>query len=325
MTIKKNVKLAPFTTFKIGGPAEYFVQVHNLEEMKEALALAKQKKLAYFILGQGSNILIPDQGLSGLVIHNKFNLIEKQGTSLIVASGCLLSQVLDYSQAHHLSGLEWSFGIPGTIGGAIWTNAGTKDNSLAKILEKVYFIDFNSSLRLKSIENKDCQFDYRKSLFMEKPWIICQAKINLEKSNSLEIKKKIEEFRKKRTNQPKLASAGCIFKNIKIDDLSSESLKKIEKEFPEVKQFYNEGIIPAGWLVDRLDFKGRTIGQAQVSTEHANFIVNLGKATADNVMTLISLIKYEARARFYLQLFEEITILKERHILQEGLSSKNQS
>jgi len=307
--IKENIKLAPFTTFKIGGPAEYFAEVSNLEEIREALHFSKKANIPYFILGGGSNVLIPDDGLKGLVIKNNFSEIKKDDSRLIVGSGCFLSKILAFSRLNNLSGLEWCIGIPGTLGGAIVSNAGVKDKSISQIIEKVGFIDNNSPfLEIKYLKNEDCQFGYRKSLFSQKHWIIWQIELKLKEAEKDKILQEIKNYQQKRLNQPKLPSAGCVFKNIKIADLDSRSIEKLKKEFPEVEDLLPSGVIPAGWLIERLDFKGKTIGKAQVSPEHANFIVNLGGATRDNVCVLIAFIKERARTQFGIQLQEEINI-----------------
>ena len=318
--VKRNIDLSLFTSFKIGGPAQYFAKVSKLEEIFEVLLWAKEKNLSYYILGGGTNILIPDKGIDGLVIKNSYNFKKRENSSVLVGSGCQLAEILNFSYLNNLSGLEWAAGIPGTVGGAIRSNAGAYGKSISQVLGRITFLDFNPPcFEVKHIFPQDCQFGYRKSLFQEKPWIIWQAQLKLkrvEKKN--EIFQRIEKYRKKRKNQPKAPSAGCIFKNIEIKDIGQRSLEKIEKEFPEVRQFYKKGIIPAGWLIEKMGLKGRTIGRAQISPEHANFIINLGGATADNVLTLISIIKQKARNEFNIQLQEEINILNWGQTPQRG-------
>ena len=306
--IQRNVSLASLTTFKIGGSAEYFVRALNLEILKQSLIWAKEKNLPFFILGGGSNILVSDKGFSGLVIKNELKKLEKRGDIIIAGSGVLLSEFLEFALVNELSGGEFLVGIPGTLGGAVFTNAGLSNQFISNLVQSVYFLDFQF-LEIKRYSNKDCDFSYRYSCFQEKQGVITQIELKMKNSSQDKIKALMAEYRQKRANLPSLPSAGCVFKNINLKEISPSSLEKIKKEFGFPEEFCKKGVLPVSWLLDRMGLKGKTIGKAQVSQKHANFIVNLGGATADDVLILISLIKQKVRTKFGLQLCEEIVYL----------------
>lgn len=306
--IQRNVSLASLTTFKIGGSAEYFVRALNLEILKQSLIWAKEKNLPFFILGSGSNILVSDKGFSGLVIKNELKKLEKRGDIIIAGSGVLLSEFLEFALVNELSGGEFLVGIPGTLGGAVFTNAGLSNQFISNLVQSVYFLD-SQFLEVKRYSNKDCDFSYRYSCFQEKQGVITQIELKMKNSSQDKIKALMAEYRQKRANLPSLPSAGCVFKNINLKEIPPSSLEKIKKEFGFPEEFCKKGVLPVSWLLDRMGFKGKTIGKAQVSQKHANFIVNLGGATADDVLILISLIKQKVRTKFGLQLCEEIVYL----------------
>jgi len=283
--IKKNVKLAPFTTFKIGGRAKYFLVAKIKEDLIEAIKAAKGFKLPFFILGGGSNILVADEGFDGLVIRLQVTGHRLQGNRIFTEAGTPLSQIVNLAFKNNLTGLEWAIGIPGTVGGAIWGNAGAFEKSISDIIEKVEVFDVKNK-KIKIFRNKDCKFGYRESVFKKNKYlIILSAKLKLKKDKKSEIKKRIKEFLeyRKETQPLNFPSAGSIFKN------------------------------PPGFsaaeLIEKCGLKGKKIGKAQISKKHANFILNLGGASAEDVKNLIDLAKQKVKNNFGIDLEEEITIL----------------
>jgi len=328
--LQKNISLKNYTTFKIGGPAKYFLTAGNKEEIKKAVELAKKLNLNYFILGGGSNILVSDKGFDGIVIkiqNSKFK-VQNQNSKLktiYAEAGVKLGTLVEYSIEKSLTGLEWAIGIPGTLGGAIRGNAGAFNYSISDFVKIVGVLDIqeekiknakgsnhlkpnkiqNDRLKFKIFENKDCEFGYRESIFKHKKnLIILAAEIQLEKGDSKISKKRIQKYLQRRKSvQPfEYPSAGSVFKNILFSEISPEALKKCSK----IEQFRQVGKIPAGWLIENVGLKGKKIGGAQISEKHANFIINTGNAKAEDVTILISLIKQKVRNNFGLQLMEEI-------------------
>jgi len=301
--IKKNVSLKNYTTFKIGGLAKYFFVAKNKTELIEAIKTAKKLnpspfpkgdrvKLPFFILGGGSNLLVSDAGFNGLVIKIKNKKLKIKNTNkklkiIEVESGVLLNQVVDLALQNNLTGLEWAVGIPGTVGGAVWGNAGAFNKSMKDVVKSVEALEVkNEKCKVKNFKNRDCRFGYRDSIFKHnKNLIILSAVLQLKKGKKKEIENKVKEnlnYRKER--QPlNFPSAGSIFKN--------------------PPGFF------AGELVERCGLKGKKIGNVKISEIHSNFIVNLGRGTAKDVMRLIKIIKNKVKKKFGVVLEEEIQYL----------------
>ncbi len=255
--IQKNVSLAEYTTFKIGGPAKYFCKVENKEELIKAIDFAKSKDLPFFVLGGGSNLLVSDQGFNGLAIkiqNTKYQILD---TKIIAGAGTKLSNLVGFSIKNGLTGLEWAIGIPGTVGGAVKVNAHAFNSDMSQLVKKIEKIDET----------------------------IFSVELEFKKGNQQRSKELIKEYAKKRiSTQPlKYPSAGCIFRNVP-----------------------GHG---AGRLIDQAGLKGERIGDAMISDKHANFIINLGEAKAEDVVKLINLIKQKVKEKFKVDLEEEIDYL----------------
>jgi UDP-N-acetylmuramate dehydrogenase len=307
--IKKDIPLAPYTTFQIGGSAKFFVEVKFGDDLEEAIAWAKKSGIDYFIIGGGSNVLIPDEGLNGLVIKFTNDDIANLTPRLHCGAGASLTSVLIASRANSLSGIEWSAGIPkATIGGSVRGNAGAFGKSMSDIIETVEAYNIKNK-RFEFFSKNDCQFEYRSSIFKKDPnLLIWGATINLRSANLEEIKEKVSDnvnYRNER--QPKLPSAGSVFKNLFLKDIRDVNEKLYLHIMDEKKG--KGGKIGAGYMVDLAGLKGKKIGGAKVSLEHANFIVNTGRATANDVIELIKLIKKEVSMRFGIELEEEVQVM----------------
>jgi UDP-N-acetylmuramate dehydrogenase len=256
-----------------------------------------------FILGGGSNLLVSDQGFNGLVIKINNRDTEIEGTRIAAGAGLLLAEIVALARRNNLSGLEWATGIPGTVGGAIFGNAGAYNGAIEKNIEKVEVLDLSQpKFIFKNYSNKECQFNYRTSLFKQKKdWLIFSAVFFLTLGKAEEIDAKMKKIIRERQGKiPSNPSAGSFFKNPEVTDL--KILAEFEKEQGVKSQ---NGKIPAGWLIDQLDLRGKKIGGAMLSEEHANFIVNKGEAKAEDVIILASLIKQKVRNHFGVQLEEE--------------------
>jgi len=285
MKFQRNISLAKYTTFRIGGQAKYFFIAKTKKDLILAIQEAKRKKLPFFILGNGSNVLISDKGFDGLVIKIQNSKFKIQNSKIIAEAGVYLGKLVNESAVKGLSGLEWAIGIPGTVGGAVYGNAGAFKKSMGDVVEEVELYDTKNQ-EFKILKNKNCKFDYRDSIFKHnKNLIIVSATIKLKKSNKKETKKKIKEYLNyKRKTQPlSFHSAGSIFKN--------------SKNFS------------AAELIERCNLKGKKIGKAKISEKHANFIINLGGAKAKDVIKLINLIKKSVKNKFGIILKEEIQYL----------------
>ena len=302
MQIQENIILAPYTTFKIGGPAEYFALVKTLEELQEAIAWAKENAKDIFVFGGGSNLLISDNGIKGLVIKLDLQRLEFDENKVIVGAGLSLAYLLNQALENSLTGLEFAAGVPGTVGGAIRGNAGTYGLAMGDVVTAIRYLDKNNEL--KTMAKNEADFAYRHSIFKVNNYLIVEAELLLAKGDVAASKALVQErLMYRKNNHPNQPSAGCIFRNISFKEADIESLKA---KSIEVEKFLEHKKIPAGYLIEKAGLKAKTIGQAQVSTQHANYIINLGGAKAEEVMILTSLIKQQIRDKFGLQLEEEV-------------------
>jgi UDP-N-acetylmuramate dehydrogenase len=304
--VKENISLADHTTFQIGGPARYFYIAKTAEDVKKAIEAAEQEKIPYYIIGRGSNILVADNGFKGLVIKIENSGVKIEGLKLIAGAGAMLGKVVDESVKSELSGLEWMRGIPGSIGGAIYGNAGAFGHTIGESVERVEVLDLKD-LEQKYLNKENCAFVYRGSIFKEKKYAILSVEFTLAKGDKEASDKLVRSYVLKRQEKHPLGrpNAGSVFKNPSISD-NEKAFKKILEKFPEAEKFKKQGKIPAGWLIEEYGLRGKKIGGAIVSEHHGNFIVNAGNAKATDVIMLISLIKQKIRVNFGIQLEEEI-------------------
>jgi UDP-N-acetylmuramate dehydrogenase len=305
MDLRQSVPLKDFSNYKIGGPAKLFVEVSSREELIEVLGKAKEIK-NIFVLGGGTNVLIDDKGFDGLVIHNKILGIDREEENLIVGSGVMVKDVLEYCIDSELSGLEWAGGLPGTVGGAVRGNAGAfkgemKDSVLT--VESINTEDIKTLIR----SNEECNFDYRNSVFKSEKGIhefVTYVKLSLKKGDREDIKQKIQvkiDYRRNR-HPMEHPNIGSIFKNIPYESLSN-NLKEEFKEFVKVDPF---AVVPVTKLLALSGLKGKKEGGAMISDKHPNFIVNIDNASSEDVKALIGIAKQAVLDKYGLYLEEEI-------------------
>lgn len=302
ISIQKNIPLAPYTTFKIGGPAKFFVEVKNQEELGEAFLYAKKNNLEIFILGSGSNILVSDEGFRGLMIRLINDSCSFRKNFVECDGGVQLSKVVSLATENGLTGLEWAAGIPGSIGGAIRGNAGAFGGEMANVIKEVTI--FNKTGLTEIYDSKKCVFSYRNSIFKEnRKLIVLSTVLELQEGDKDNIEAKVRENIKKRLErQPKgIASAGSFFENPVVTD------KKLISNFEkDTGSLIKDNKIPAGWLIAEVGLLGKKIRGAKVSEDHGNFVINTGDATAQDVIILASLIKQRVRSKLGVQLKEEV-------------------
>jgi UDP-N-acetylmuramate dehydrogenase len=284
--------LAAHTSLRIGGPADLYVVAHNTEELVQYLALARAYEMPWFLLGGGTNILVSDRGIRGLVIANHSRDYDTQFLStgqgnggvrclLHAASGVPLAKLAQYTTRLGLSGLQWAVGLPGTVGGAVVNNAGAFGADMADTLQQVRLL--TPAGRTVTWSPEELDFDYRTSRLKKADHghVVLEAIFSLERAAASKVQEQAAAYRDRRkASQPKGASAGSAFKNPPGDY--------------------------AGRLIECAGFKGATVGGARVSEKHANFIINTGEATADDVMALIRRIQETVYAQFAVRLELEI-------------------
>ena len=257
--VKCNEPLAQWTTFRVGGPARYFVLVEQKETLVRLLNALDYLNYPYFILGLGANVLASDQGYDGVVIKLNFHKIEHNDVFLYADAGAKLGAVVNYAREHGLTGLEWATGIPATVGGGIYLNSGAFDHSISEITVMVDVLEHG---KIKTLTQNQLKFSYRHSVFMEQPAVIIGAYFRLIPGDKTQIADEMQIILQKRQRHPHEPSAGSVFKRPKDG-------------------FY------VGKVVEELGLSGYTIGGAQISTKHCNFIINTGNATCDDILKLI--------------------------------------
>ncbi len=303
--IKKNYDLADLTTFRIGGKAQYFLSVKNTKELIEAANWAKIKKLSLSFLAGGSNILIANKMVRGLVIKISGEQYSIKKNMISSWAGTGLTKLSRAASNHRLSGLEWALGVPGSLGGAVRGNAGAYGSDISGQVAEVEAFNIIES-KLKKFDNLDCGFSYRHSIFKQNNnLIIINVKLKLSQGRSADITNLAERnFKKRLEKNPKEPSAGSIFKNLEFKKLIKQN-SELAKEL-EAKGLVRGGKIAVAYLIDQLGLKGKIRGGAKISEKHANFIVNTGTATAKDVVGLINLIKKKVKTQYKIKLEEEI-------------------
>src|SRR3989339_2226731 len=278
--LKEREPLSKHTNFRIGGPARWFVEVRSVEEMQKALQKAEEAGVPWHLLGGGSNTLAADGDLPILVLQMAMRKMVIHGTCVEAEAGVLSSAFARATVEAGFQGLEWLASVPGTVGGAVYGNAGcfggeTGDRVVGvTVLRKGDVVELGSS---------DLRFGYRDSCFKGTNDVILRARFQLQPGDPAALRVQMEAFlAKRKASQPLYAgSAGCLFKNVEIQDEVELARLRQETDIPE--EMLKNRRLSAGWLVDQLNFKGEMIGQAQISREHGNFILNLGGATASDV------------------------------------------
>lgn len=320
--IEKNISLSKHSNYKIGGRAKFFFEAKSIKDIKDAVLWAKANKQKIFLLGGGTNLLFSDRGYNGLVIKVSINHLSAKGLRIYVGAGVSVEDLLKFAVKNKLSGLEWAGGLPGAVGGAIRGNAGafkgeTKDN-----IESVESFNLKT---LKTIvcKNKACQFSYRTSFFKKKDgdYIITSAVIKLKYGDPKAIQSAIQDkidFRKSR-HPLEYPNSGSVFKNISLSQVVKE--KTLEYQESVRQASYNlRGVtvpikndpfpvIPTAFLISAVGLKGKKSGGAMISTKHPNFIVNVKKAKAKDILALIKLVKVTLKRKFGIKAEEEVQIV----------------
>jgi UDP-N-acetylmuramate dehydrogenase len=270
LEVEKNKNLAEFASFKVGGPADLFLIPKKVEALQKLMPLIIESKLPYFILGRGSNLIISDKGYRGIIIYTEaLNDYQIENNIITAECGLQLKEIADFAYQNSLSGFEFAAGIPGSLGGALYMNAGAYGGEMKDVIVKAQFV--NHKGELIELTKNELNLDYRTSILQEEnpDWIAVNVTIQLKKSDKKTIRNKMEDLHEKRwSKQPmELPSAGSIFKR--------------------PPGHYT------GPLIEDAGLKGFQIGGAQVSIKHAGFIVNRGNATAEDIVNLINKIKEE--------------------------------
>lgn len=280
--------MSAHTTFRIGGNADAFAAVESVDEIKALINYCREKNIPYMIMGNGSNMLVGDKGIRGLVIQIGKNMSDCriEGESVYAEAGIMMSTLANKILKAELSGFETLSGIPGTLGGGIYMNAGAYGGEIKDVIESVTFIDGDGEI--KTLKNSELDFSYRHSMFETGKYVILSCKIKLKKGNYDEISAAMKDYNTRRSDKQPLSmpSAGSTFKR-------------------------PEGYF-AGKLIEDCGLKGFSIGGAQVSEKHSGFLVNKGGATAKDVLDLIAYVQKTVKEKFGVDLEPEIRLTGEQ-------------
>ncbi len=285
--IYKDEPMRKHTTFRIGGNADYFVVPKTEEEIRNVIRLCKEERMPYYILGNGSNLLVSDKGYRGVIIEicKKMNEIFVEGNFLKVQAGALLSKVGSAALDAGLAGFEFASGIPGTMGGAVFMNAGAYGGEMKDILTEVTVLDENNEVRV--LKKEELELGYRTSIVAKKGYVVLSAKVELKKGDQMEIRERMNELKVQRTTKQPLEypSAGSTFKR-------------------------PEGYF-AGKLIADAGLRGFQVGGAQVSEKHCGFVINKENATAADIVELMRQIIERVQTEFGVKLEPEVKKLGE--------------
>ena len=263
--IMLNEPMSKHTSFKTGGNARFFVKAYSVNEIKDVLKIVKENKIPLFILGNGTNLLVKDEGFDGIVLQIKLDNIKIEDNIVTVDAGVKNAVFANKVLEKSLTGFEFASGIPGTIGGAIKMNAGAYGNEMKDIVQEVTYIDFDGNIN--TISNKQCEFEYRNSIFFKLNCVILQTKLKLEYGNKKEIQNKIKE-------------------------LVIQRKEKQPLEYPNAGSTFKRGTdFITAKIIDECGLKGYSIGGAEVSQKHAGFIINKNNATSKDILDLIKYVQ----------------------------------
>lgn len=285
--VRLHEPMKKHTTFRIGGPADYYLCPHSTEELQKILQICRENKIEFFILGNGSNLLVSDKGYRGAVIQlwKNFSDIMTEDNTIMVKAGALLSKVAAEALEESLTGMEFASGIPGTIGGAVVMNAGAYGGEMKDIIKEVTVLTKEGEIL--TLSKEEMNFGYRTSVVKEKGYVVISVVLQLKKGDREEIRKVMDDLKERRvTKQPlDMPSAGSTFKR-------------------------PEGYF-AGKLIMDAGLRGFSVGGAQISEKHCGFVVNKGDATAADVLGLIGEVQKRVQEKFGVALEPEVKFLGE--------------
>jgi UDP-N-acetylmuramate dehydrogenase len=297
--IREHVPLAPYSSFRVGGKARYFVTVQTLAQLTEAVREAKKHHWPMFILGGGTNLIVADHGFPGLVIQLQIDQFKIENSTIEADTSVSMKTLFDRSIEAGLAGLKWAGGLPGTFGGAILGNAGAFGGEIKDGIESVTSFDPDSE-KISTRTNTECQFIYRGSIFKANVEIIVSATVRLTPGDARQLRQTADDHIHYRQEKHPLEypNAGSVFKNTPVEKVPGQHLANwvtvIKNDpFP---------VVPTAKIIADAGLKGLTVGQAQVSEKHTNYIVNLGAATATDIVTLIDTVRSTVKEKFQIDL-----------------------
>jgi UDP-N-acetylmuramate dehydrogenase len=300
VSVSEGALLSRHTRFGIGGPAEVFVQAASEEAFAEALRVSQASGASYSVIGDGTNLIVSDRGFDGIVLRLAAKVIERDGETVRAEAGAELQALVDYCIEHGLRGIETMTGIPGSVGAAVYGNAGAYGHSIDERVRQVRFLDGPA---IRSFDAPECRFRYRESTFKEhKDWIILGVELSMTPAPAAELRQAADDILKIRLAKypPAMKCAGSIFKNLVLAELP----ESVRRQIPE--RVVREGKAPSAYFLEQVGAKGMQSGGIHVADYHANLIYNAGNGTAGELRELIGELKSRVRKQFGLDLEEEV-------------------
>jgi UDP-N-acetylmuramate dehydrogenase len=300
VSVSEGVLLSRHTRFGIGGPADAFVQAASEQAFAEALRVSRASGATYSVIVDGTNLIVSDQGFDGIVLRLTAKTVEHEGTTVRAEAGAELQALVDYSIDSGLRGLETMTGIPGSVGAAIYGNAGAYGHSIDERVRQVWFLDGSA---VRCFGPTECQFHYRESIFKgHKDWIILGVELGMTIAPATELRQTADEILKIRLAKypATMKCAGSIFKNLILAELP----ESVRKQIPD--RVIREGKAPSAFFLEQVGAKGMRSGGIRVADYHANLIYNTGDGTARELCELIGELKLRVHNQFGLELEEEV-------------------
>jgi UDP-N-acetylmuramate dehydrogenase len=300
LTVLSGALLSRYTRFAIGGPADLYAETASAEAFIAALHVARESGEAYVVIGGGTNLIVSDEGFRGIVLRFTARRILAAGDRVVADSGAVLQDLVDFTVERGLKGLETLAGIPGSVGAAIYGNAGAYGHSISERVRTVRFYDGRD---VRVFDGDACEFHYRESIFKRhKEWIIFSTELVLEQADASALRKISSDIVKVRSEKfpVTMKCAGSIFKNLLLADLPDGVAERVPA------RVIREGKIPAAYFLEEVGAKGMTHGDIHVATYHANLIYNGGAGTAADLRAVIADLKARVREKFSLTLEEEV-------------------
>lgn len=305
MNIQEQVALAPYTNYRIGGPAQYFAVARSIDDVQAGIAAARERGVELFVLAGGTNVIVPDEGVNRFVLKIELGGVQIEGTTATAGAGASMAELVSATVEAGLAGLQWAGGLPGSVGGAVRGNAGAFGGEIRDSLILVRAITSDGALQ--TFQHHDCQFGYRESAFKRNGAVILETSFRLEPGDRSQLESEVEAHQQYRRDRHPLEypNAGSTFKNVPLEQIPPAFLAewnhKVKQDpFP---------IMPVAVIIAAAGLTGYRVGDAQVSEKHTNYIVNLGHATYRDVTAVITHVKATIRERFGIELEEEILVL----------------
>ncbi|HEY9249273.1 MAG TPA: UDP-N-acetylmuramate dehydrogenase [Rariglobus sp.] len=300
LTVLRAAPLSRYTRFGIGGPADLYAETASVESFITAWQHARESDIPTMVIGGGTNLIVSDDGFRGIVLRFRADRLMTAGTRVYAEAGAVLQDLVDFSIGHGLKGLETLAGIPGSVGAAVYGNAGAYGHAIAERVVSVRFFDGGM---VRVFRNEECEFRYRESIFKQnKDWIIFSTDLRLDPDDITSLRSTADGIVKVRNEKfpVTMKCAGSIFKNL----LQAELPPAVASEVPTA--VVREGKIPAAWFLEQVGAKGYRHGGIEVASYHANLIYNTGGGTAAELCAVILELKRRVRERFALELEEEV-------------------